>query len=396
MSRKHTIEDIARIAGVSKATVSRVINHKPDVDPKTRQRILRIMEDEGFVPSITASDLAGGRRRLIGVIVPSFNISFIPTVLHGISGVVGNTLYELVLYSINDKTRGNNKGDVIDHILATNFVAGLIAILPGQSLKYVLRLHQHGFPVVIIDDEDTVPPEVPWVEVDNSEGAYQAVRHLLQLGHRRIAHIQGLLDNHGSLDRHQGYCRALEEAGIAPQPDLVLEGDFSVESGQALARNLFSLPVEQRPTAIFASGDLMAYGVLSAADEYGLRVPEDVALVGFDDLPLSAYMRPPLTTIKQPFEEMGRRGVELLLSMLETPHSPQEQDFFQPFTTLPDLQYAGDTESQQQNTPATHTKLATELIVRASCGASLAKPAKERPPRGGSLPYNDEVASRIW
>lgn len=314
MSRKRTIDDIAKLAGVSKATVSRVINHKPDVDPETRKRVLHIMEVEGFVPSITASGLAGGRRRLIGVLVPSFGISFIPSIVQGVAEVVGNTLYELVLYSLNDKTRENSKGDVIDHILSTNFVAGLLAILPGQSSQYVLRLHKHGFPVVIIDDEE-LPPEAPWVGTDNQSGAYQAVQHLIRLGHQRIAHIQGALQNHAARERHRGYCKAMQEAGLPVQHDLVLEGNFDVSDGIALGRKLFSLPVDRRPTAIFASGDLMAYGVLAAADEYGLKIPDDVALVGYDDLPSSEYMRPPLTTVKQPFIEMGRRGTELLLEI---------------------------------------------------------------------------------
>src|SRR5579883_719725 len=182
--------NIARLAGVSTATVSRVLNQKPDVDPATRERILRIMEEQGFVPSITASGLASGRSRLIGVLVASFTWPLIPDIIHGVAEVVERSSYELVLYSINDSSRESDKWEMIDHILATKLTSGLLAIMPGQSSRHIARLHSYGFPVVIVDDEDP-PASAPWVGVDNRGGAYAAVRHLLRLGHRRIAHIQG-------------------------------------------------------------------------------------------------------------------------------------------------------------------------------------------------------------
>src|SRR5581483_7577253 len=146
----------------------------------------------------------------------------------------------------------------------------------------------------VIDDQEA--QVVPWWGVDNATGAYMAVRHLIGLGHRRIAHIQGPAAYLVSHARYHGYCRALLEAGILPDPQIVLEGDFLPPSGRACARQLFALPVEKRPTAIFAASDQMAYGVLTAAEEAGLSVPGDVALVGFDDDRPSAYTRPPLTT----------------------------------------------------------------------------------------------------
>src|SRR2546421_11294372 len=190
MSKKCTIDDIAQLAGVSKATVSRVLNHKPDVDAKTRERILQIGEEQGFVPSITASRLAGGRSRLIGVLIPSFTWKFIPEVMRGIAEAVGKTPYELVLYSVNEKTREQSQIEVLDRILATKLTSGLLAIFPGSPVQQLGKLHRHDFPVVVIDDQD-VPSNAPWVGTDNLIGAYTIVRHLIQLGHRRIAHIQG-------------------------------------------------------------------------------------------------------------------------------------------------------------------------------------------------------------
>ena len=367
MARKRTIADIAQLAGVSKATVSRVLNHKPDVDPSTRERILRIMEDVGFVPSITASGLAGGRSRLIGILVPSFTWPLIPDIVRGVAEVAGNTIYEIVLYSINDKTRGDNKGDVIDHILSTNLIAGLLAILPGQSSRYIVRLHQLGFPVVMIDDQ-ALPPAMPWVGADNYTGAYEATRHLLNLGHRRIAHIQGPLQYLCSRERYRGYCQALQEANIPPDPDLVIEGDFEVAGGQSAAHTLLTLPHEQRPTAIFAGSDGMAYGVLAAAAALSLHVPEDLALIGFDDTYTSALIQPPLTTIRQPFSEMGQRATELLLSLLDK--ASQQFSGTYPYPPLK-LSWQEQEADERENDEPIRIFLSTSLIVRASSGSKL-------------------------
>src|SRR5947207_1041865 len=233
MAEKITIRDIARFAGVSKATVSRVLNQKPDVDPDTRERILRIMEEQAFLPSITAARLAGGRSRLIGVLIPSLTWPLIPEIMRGVSEMVIQTPYELLLYSITHEQDRNEKD--------------------------------------------------------------------------------------------QGYCEALSEAGITPDPTLVIEGDFMPSGGRACAGKLLAL--EDRPNAIFAASDQMAYGALQAAEEYGLRVPEDLSLIGFDDIPLSAHTRPALTTVRQPFHSIGQRAIELLLSLLESPR-PVNQDWY--------------------------------------------------------------------
>lgn len=365
MARKRTIDDIARLAGVSKTTVSRVLNNKPDVDPNTRERILRIVKEEGFVPSATATGLAGGRSHLLGVLVPSFTWPMIPDIVGGVAETIGRTSYELVLYSLNDKTRENGKGDVIDHILSTNLVAGLLAVLPGQSSKFVLRLHQHGFPVVLIDDQDD-PPLVPWVGADNQRGAYDAVKHLLALGHCRIAHIQGPMKYVCSRERYEGYCRALREHNIPIDPALVIEGAFDTSSGRKAAQAFFSQPQERRPTAIFAGSDLMAFGVLMFAEEHGISIPGDLALVGFDAISSSALVRPSLTTIKQPFQEMGKRGTELLLSMIE--QSDQQRLTVRPAFARDFTHLSSYSVHEQSGSPPLRIRLATSLVVRASCG----------------------------
>ncbi|GCE15993.1 LacI family DNA-binding transcriptional regulator [Tengunoibacter tsumagoiensis] len=360
MARKYTIDDIAQLAGVSKATVSRVLNNKPDVDPSTRARIHQIMQEVSFVPSITASGLAGGRNRLVGVLIPSFSWSFVGEIMRGVSEMIGHTPYELLVYSINDMARDNDKGDILDHILSTKLPAGLLAILPGHSAPYVERLHTHGFPVVMVDDT-AHHPNMPWVNVDSVHGSYLAVKHLIELGHRRIAHIYGPQNFICAHERYQGYCQALEEAGIALDPLLVAQGNFEYHGALDAAHQLLSLPAEVRPTALFASTDLTAYAVIDVADSYGLRVPGDLAVVGFDDIESSARIRPALTTVRQPFAEIGKCGVELLLALLNTP--VQRADSSLLALSLPVL-----TPSEGMVRPP-HISLQTTLVVRASCGA---------------------------
>ena len=360
MAEKLTIRDIARLAGVSKATVSRVLNQKPDVDPTTRERILRLIEERAFVPSITASRLAGGRSRVIGILIPSLTWPLIPEIMRGVSEVVEQSPYELLLYSITreqDRT-GKEQRDVIDRILATRLAAGLLAVFPGQSAQHLTRLYEQGIPIVMIDDQAKQPASIPWAGANNYMGSYAATRYLLRLGHRRIAHIQGPSKFLVSYERYQGYCEALSEAGISPDPELVMEGDFMPLGGRSCASKL--LAMEERPTAIFAANDLMAYGVQEAAEEYGLRVPEDLSLIGFDDIPLSAHTRPALTTVRQPFYSIGQRAIELLLSLLESPR-PVNHDWYPG-----SVQTYASFSPVKQSEPI-HIRLATNLVVRASC-----------------------------
>src|SRR2546425_7505655 len=219
MPGKPTIADIARLASVSKTTVSRVLNHKPDVDSDTRERILRIIEEQGFVPSIAASGLASGRRSLIGMLVPSFTWPQIPELMSGVAEVVEETPYELVLYSIKETNLKEIRSEVINRVLATQLTAGLLAVYPGEASQDLTRLYKQGFPVVIIDDQRR--QTTPWVGADNATGAYIAVRHLINLGHQRIAHIAGPDEYLVSHERYNGYRQALLEAGIIPDPDLV-------------------------------------------------------------------------------------------------------------------------------------------------------------------------------
>ncbi|WP_052888809.1 LacI family DNA-binding transcriptional regulator [Thermogemmatispora carboxidivorans] len=363
MAHKVTILDIARLAKVSTTTVSRVLHNKPDVDPATRERILRIVEEQGFVPSITAAGLAAGRNPLISVLVPALTWPLIPELLLSVASVVESTSYEMVLYSISSSNHERDCGKIIDRILATRLTAGLLAVFPGQSSQHLTRLRRQGFPVVLIDDQSPPPEGIPWIGADNRRGAYEATRHLIELGHRRIAHIQGPLKYCVSHERYQGYCDALQEAGLEVDPSLVLEGDFMPAGGQRCALALLSRPISERPTAIFAASDYMAYGVIAAAETLGLRIPQDLALVGFDDNPASAHVRPSLTTVRQPVHAMGEQAIKLLLEMIEQEQMPRRRRQSMPAT------------AEEPPREAPRLVLPTSLVIRESCGALQRHPS---------------------
>lgn len=356
MQDRLTILDIARLAGVSKATVSRVLNQKP-VGQELRDRVMQVVREHGFVPNITATGLAGGRTPLIGVLAPPLTWPAVPEILRGVAEYIEDTSYEIVLYSINFQ---RDHSDVLDRILSLRMISGLLAILPGELSQHLTACFQQGLPLVMIDDQEE-PGNIPWVGVDNRAGAYEATRYLLQLGHRRIAHILGPQTYYCATERYQGYCQALHEAGIEPDPAFLLHGKFETASGRQCAETLFAYEKSSWPTAIFVSNDQMAYGVLEVAEQQGIRVPEDVTLIGFDDNIFSAHMRPPLTTIRQPFSQMGHTAIELLLTMIDPNHHAaleQQKGYAQP-------EHGGAFVNGTTH-HSSRIQLATSLIVRAS------------------------------
>jgi LacI family transcriptional regulator len=331
MADRLTIRDVARLAGVSTATVSRVLNEKPDVDAATRARIQRIVDEQQFVPSLAGAGLARGRTGLIGVLLPSLTWPIMTPILSGIADVFEQTSHELVLYGHSHK---RERGETIQRIMDARLIDGLIAVFPdgaafpgdvangdGRVSRCLTQLAQRGFPVVVIDDQ-RVHDDVPWICADNRMGAMEAVRHLLSLGHVRIAHIIGPLVHLCAQERLAGYRAALAEARVPIDPELELPCDFTARGGQAAADRLFSM--SEPPTAVFAASDDMAYGVLTAARCHGFRVPEDVALVGFDDAGPSAFTKPPLTTVRQPFFDMGRQAATTLTALLAERRSPPD------------------------------------------------------------------------
>lgn len=314
-----TIVDVADEAGVSYATVSRVINNKDHVSPEKRERVLRAMAQLGYVANMQARSLAGGESRVVGLLVDYLSSSYMDEIIRGIDEALDAENYDLMLYTTH---RRKTKESAYVTKLTRRLADGLLLILPRNAAAYLDTLRQRQFPHVLVDylsDKQNVPS----VSTTNFRGAYDAMSFLLSLGHRRIGFITGTMEFGCARDRLDGYRAALKDHGIPVDPHLVCEGNFMQPQGYQNAQRLLSLP--EPPTAIFSSNDMMAFGVMEAARERGLRLPEDLSIVGFDDIPQASYVHPALTTVRQPLEEMGRSAAHLLLKYIAHPNAEIER-----------------------------------------------------------------------
>ncbi|MEV0731551.1 LacI family DNA-binding transcriptional regulator [Polymorphospora sp. NPDC050346] len=305
--RAVVIHDVARLAGVSHQTVSRVLNEHPHVRAETRERVLRAVEQLNYRPNPLARGLAGRRPRTLGVV--SFD-----TLLYGPAAT---------LLGIERAARAAGYGvnivtlEQLDHagvvtaldVLAEQSVAGVVVIAPQVAAAAALHSLPRGVPAVAV--ESAVGSEIQAISVDQVAGARLAVRHLLDLGHETVWHVGGPGDWLEARDRADGWRSALEEAGRPVPP--VVAGDWSARSGYRAAR----LVDGTGATAVFCANDQTALGLLRGLHERGVRVPEDVSVVGFDDIPEAEYMFPPLTTVRQDFDEVGRRCLAALLDLIE-------------------------------------------------------------------------------
>ncbi|MCB0110739.1 MAG: LacI family DNA-binding transcriptional regulator, partial [Caldilineaceae bacterium] len=314
-----TIIDVARRAGVSYATVSRVINNEAYVKEATRQRVQQALADLGYVANRQARSLRGGRTQMIGLLVRDFDSGYIGEIIRGIDRELHERHYDLVLYTTHG--RGQRESDYVATLMR-GMVDGLLLVLPSTPEAYLAKLRQAHFPHVLIDHQgiDTAGPAVG---ATNWQGGHDATAYLLGLGHRRIGLITGNLGLGCAVDRRAGYCAALEAYGVALDPALIAVGDFTQSAGYKGAKELLTLA--HPPTAIFASNDMMAFGAMEAVREQGLRIPEDLSILGFDDIPQTAGVHPPLTTMRQPLEEMGRVATQMLFTYLEDPHHIEER-----------------------------------------------------------------------
>jgi LacI family transcriptional regulator len=332
-----TIRDVAREAGVSYATVSRVLNNKEHVKPEKREAVLQATTRLGYVVNQQARSLAGGRSYVIGLLVHGLSNSYMGMIVRGIDEALDAARYDLMLYTTHSRrTRESAYVGAITHGLTD----GLLLVLPRNPLAYLASLRRQQFPYMLIDHQGLGDYHHS-VGATNFEGAYTATRHLIELGHRRIGFISGSLDLGCAVDRLAGYEAALAEFGIPTDPLLIQEGDFLQPQGFVAAQALLDQP--ERPTAIFASNDEMAFGAMEAARVRGLNLPEDLSVIGFDDVPRAADVYPPLTTVRQPLEQMGRVAAETLLKLICNPQLVVEQ------VVLP-----------------------TELVIRQSCRARAA------------------------
>ena len=334
-----TIHEVAAAAGISYGTVSRVINNAPYVKPETRQRVQEAMQRLGYTVDRRARSLAGGQSHVLAVLVPDLGTGYIGEIIRGIDAEVELAQYDLLLYTTHREAAKESS------YVATiaGLADGLLLVLPSDLEGVAGRLRQIEFPFVLVDYQG-VEENVPAVCATNWQGAYNATEYLIGLGHRRIGCITGNMEMNSARQRLEGHRAALRTHHLPADPALVQNGEFHIPEAYASALALLALP--DPPTAIFASNDHMALAAIDALREKGLRVPEDMSVVGFDGIPQAGQVHPPLTTVSQPLAKMGRVATQMLLDQLADPGKP-----------------------------ARRIELSTELIIRGSCQA----------PRGGRL-----------
>jgi LacI family transcriptional regulator len=313
-----TIREVAESARVSYATVSHVINNTRLVSQETRERVLEAMAALNYRPNALARSLRQGKSNTIGLVLPDSANPFFAEISRSIEDESFKKGYSVFLCNTELDTQ---RELLYVDVLSKNQVGGIIFVATGDqadSLDFLLR---QNMPVVMID-RDVPNVEVDAVLTDNQLGGFLATHHLIELGHKHIACIAGPSSITPSAERIVGYLRALEEAGLSYDENLVLRGDYHAQSGMEITHSI--LMMNPRPTAIFAMNDLMALGALRAAAEAGYSVPRDLAVVGYDNLELARFTNPPLTTISQPKKEIGAQAVNLLvdrISQKSRPHS---------------------------------------------------------------------------
>ncbi|MEM6429646.1 MAG: LacI family DNA-binding transcriptional regulator [Deinococcota bacterium] len=312
-----TIKDVAKCAGVSYATVSRVINGQ-SVSEDKKARVMQAIDKLGYVVNMSARSLAGGNTHIVGVLVPNLGNEYINQVLQGIDEALREYNYDLMLYTTQQR---EDKEARYVQALSRGMIDGLLLLVPFHPEAYLKSLRARHFPHVVIDqvviDQNEHASASPTVAARNRQGALEAMRYLLELGHRRIGFIKGLAQLGSAHERFLSYEQALQDYGLSIDEDLIQEGHFEQRQGFLAAQALLSLP--NPPTAIFAANDVSSIGVLQAARHADLRVPKDLSIVGFDDIPRAAHTYPALTTVHQPLVEMGRTAVSLLLRYIERP-----------------------------------------------------------------------------
>ncbi len=311
MKSRVSIKDIAEMAGVSHSTVSRALQGTGRMSEETRARILALADELGYTPDALAQSLVRGRTRTVGVVVTTIADPFVAGIIDGIEEVAGKAGYTVLLGASHmDPAR---EMSVVEN-LRQRRVDAVIVTASRVGSYYSEHLRRFGVPIVLVNN--MVESEYLYaISCDQVEGARQATAHLLSLGHRRIAYVGSSFREHSSKQRRRGYEMALEEAGITTDPNLVVipQENRDVTVGRRALEMLWP----HNPTAIFAYNDLTAIGIMMAARDMGIRIPQDLSLVGFDNIEATEFVTPPLTTVHQPREAMGRAAMNMALDLLK-------------------------------------------------------------------------------
>ncbi|GAA0464246.1 LacI family transcriptional regulator [Paractinoplanes deccanensis] len=304
--RRATLAAVAREAGVSVPTVSKVVNGRTDVAPQTRARISALLASHGYVGRATAAPTGV---RTVDLVFDAMETPNNLKILKGALAAAAAEDVDVVVGLVPEDPRGAAWA----RRTASAHREGIVLVTSSITSKQWQHFVERGIPIVTIDPVDVPSPEIPSVGATNFHGGMEATAHLTGLGHRRVGFIEGPPERGVSIARLHGYQAALSRAGIAPDPELVRAGPFTFDAGFTAAADLLSRP--DRPTALFACNDTLALGAIEAARTLGLRIPEDVSVVGFDDMPVSQWSAPPLTTVRQPFAEMGSVAMRRLLRL---------------------------------------------------------------------------------
>ena len=313
MGQRPTINDVARAAGVSAATVSKAVNGRYGVAARTVERVLHVVEELGYESSLVASSMRSRQTGVIGVLVADFE-PFSAEILKGVGAALSDSRYDLLAYSGSRQLSPEGWERRSLSRLSGTLIDGVIMVTPT-----VVNVSA-DVPIVAIDPH-TGRADLPTIESDSFGGARNAVTFLVGLGHRRIGFVAGRPDLRSSAARDAGYRRALAEAGIPFNPALIAVGNYEPESTREAARRL--LARADPPTAVFAANDLSAIVVIEVAAELGLRVPQDLSVVGFDDIPEASRFTTPLTTVRQPMGQLGAAAAEMVVALMngETPEA---------------------------------------------------------------------------
>lgn len=303
-----TLIDVAKKAGVSPITVSRVINKTGHISPKMLERVNQAIAELGYVPNELARSLRLKRTNTLALILTDITNPFFTIIARGVEDTANQAGYNVIFYNTDESVEKEKKSF---NLILQNQVDGVLLVPATSSSKLVDLINEQGLPLVVLDR--AVPSKTDGVQCDSTGGAYQLVKLLIGLGHRRITMINGPVDVSTSLDRLTGYKQAMAEAGLQ-NFEACYFGRFEQNSGYELTKKVMAqFP---RPTALFAANNLIAIGTLMALHDLNLRVPEDVAVVGFDDLPLDLVVKPFLTVVAQPAYEMGKKATELLIERI--------------------------------------------------------------------------------
>lgn len=320
LARRPTMKDVAKRAGVAVSTVSYVLNKSGPVAPDRRERVLEAVNALGYLPNESARNLKRRTVATIGLVVPDLVNQYFAMIAEGVEHAASEKDV-LVVFCTPEATGDGESWN--SRLLRSQRLDGLIYLSGAETrMASLVELTRVG-PVVLVDER--LPGfDLPSVVSQNRRGAKEIATHVTSLGHKRLAIIGGPVELWTADQRLSGYREAIAGAGIDPDTVPVLEGDYRISSGEKLAAELLDRPAKERPTALICANDLMAIGVLSYCRRVGLRVPEDISVVGFDDLPFASLLTPGLTTVRQPAREMGVAATKLLLSMVdgEEPASP--------------------------------------------------------------------------